>query len=465
MLEKDLYDKFTFKVLISRPQSVFTKAYVVIQEENKERVLNSQYGHCFQFVENGRYKDEGPGGVKTTDQGDIYLIDLKTIWEDHYQNISFPQFKYWYFNRNSTSPDKVEIMPSISDYIFTRQKVTVEVKNDLLLCDLREKILEDFDYIVTTLSENFKRTYFRLDEFAKLISKRFGSLTQARVIVNSLFDLIDPQNRCIKKRSNSEDVAGTAYMVSNGTLKELMKKPIIKSELCQRFNMSHNTEYSQYMPVATDGYDLTALKLLSIFNYISYEVQGGENPEIFIRLNDPAKVRRIVMGEIKYSNSYVTKAKHKHERDVKVLRRFFTELNSDEERWDYIERYFLGEDVLTDYTISEKKTPLEASIDKHKSYPNTEFHSWAELADVFEDGLSSTLNSLQERQIPLPEYIGTAIKKDLITGDIIMSWPTRNVLVFGEEISPEDLRTCEAKGWKAYDAFNLNIDSLEKELK
>ena len=165
MLEKDLYDKFTFKVLISRPQSVFTKAYVVIQEENKDRVLMSQYGHCFQFVEKGRIKEDSPHGWKVTDEGDIYLIDLKTIWEDHYQNISFPQFKYWYFNRNSTSPDKVEIMPSISNYIFARQKVTVEVKNDLLLCDLREKILDDFEYITTVLSENFKRTYFRLEDY------------------------------------------------------------------------------------------------------------------------------------------------------------------------------------------------------------------------------------------------------------------------------------------------------------
>lgn len=465
MLEKDLYDKFTFKVLISRPQSVFTKAYVVIQEENKDRVLMSQYGHCFQFVEKGRIKEDSPHGWKVTDEGDIYLIDLKTIWEDHYQNISFPQFKYWYFNRNSTSPDKVEIMPSISNYIFARQKVTVEVKNDLLLCDLREKILDDFEYITTVLSENFKRTYFRLEDFARLISKRFGSMTQARVIVNSLFDLVDPAGHCIKKRSNSEDIAGTAYMVSNGTLKELMKKPIIKSELCQRFNLSHNNSYSQYMPVATENTDLTALKLLSIFNYISYEVQGGENPEIFIRLNDPAKVRRIVMGEIKYSNSYVTKAKHKHERDVKVLRRFFTELSTDEERWNYIERYFLGEDVLTDYAISEKQTPLESSIDKHKSYPNTEYKSWTDIIDLLDDNLESTIQALQERQIPLPTYMGTAIKKDLISGDIIMSWPERNVLIFSEEISPEDHHTCKAKGWKAYDIYNLDVNELEKELR
>ena len=30
MLEKDFYDKYNFKVLISRPQSVFTKAFVCV---------------------------------------------------------------------------------------------------------------------------------------------------------------------------------------------------------------------------------------------------------------------------------------------------------------------------------------------------------------------------------------------------------------------------------------------------
>ena len=84
----------------------------------------------------------------------------------------------------------------------------------------------------------------------------------------------------------------------------------------------------------------------SYFDYATYEIVGGEQPEIFIRLNDPEKIRRIVYGEIKYSNSYVTKAKQKHEREVKILRKFFTDPLGDEARWDYVERYFLGNDVL-----------------------------------------------------------------------------------------------------------------------
>ena len=56
---------------------------------------------------------------------------------------------------------------------------------------------------------------------------------------------------------------------------------------------------------------MIALKLLSIFDYITYEVLRGEEPEIFIRLNDPNKIKSIVMGSTYYTNNYVTRAKQK----------------------------------------------------------------------------------------------------------------------------------------------------------
>ena len=42
------------------------------------------------------------------------------------------------------------------------------------------------------------------------------------------------------------------------------------------------------------------------------------------------------------------KAKDKHERDVQnFLKKFILELKSKEERWNFIEDYFLGKDVLS----------------------------------------------------------------------------------------------------------------------
>lgn len=473
MLEKDLYDKFNFKVMITRPRSVFTKAYVVIEEKYINTVLKSKYAECFKFVEPGRKKEpDSKGDTLITDYGDVYQIDLKMIWETHYQNISFPWFKYLYFNKDVKTNDKTEIMPEIREYIFARQKVSIEVKNDLLLSDLRSKILDDFEYITDVLYSQFKKTYFKLDDFARAISKRFGSMTKARVIANNLFELVDPKNQCVKRRNNSEDIGGAVYLISNGTFKEYLKKPIIKSELFRRFDDLPNDKFSKYMPVITESKDfkdpnkdMIALKLLSIFDYITYEIQGGENPEIFIRLNDPAKVRRIVMGELKYSNSYVTRAKQKHERDVKVLRRFFTELKSDQERWDYIERYFLGQDVLEEKEIVISQVKMEAAIDKHKSTLNVEFHSWKDIATLMEDSLLESIREMEKKDIPIPTYMSTEFKKESFDGAVLMSWPEKNVLIFDEEISPGDKRLCDARGWLAMDLSNIDMEKLEKRLK
>ena len=338
MLEKDMYDKFNFKVLIARPRSVFTKAYVCIKKEKEKDVLDSKYGRYFKRIAEGRINDEPSPGSKLSDAGDIYSLDLKALWEDYYQNSSFPQFKYRYFN------NKEEIMDSISDSIFIRQKVSVEAKEQFELKNIREKILVDFDYITDTIYSTFKNGYFSIGELVDKISQRYGR-TKARIIANSIFALVDPKNECVKRREY-EGVDEVKYSLSNGAFKELLRKPITKSSLISRFDRCEGKTFSIFMPLQPKGHDSIALKLISLFDYATYEVAGGEQPEIFIRLNDPEKVRRIVDGEIKYQNNYITKAREKHKRDVNVLRKFFTGKMDNDERWKFIEKYFLGHDVL-----------------------------------------------------------------------------------------------------------------------
>lgn len=113
MLEKDFYDKYNYKVLVTRPQSVFTKAYVVVQREHEKDVLNSIFGKCFKFIQKGRYQELQKDGTLLSDTGDVYAVDLKSIWEEFHPNISFPQFKYWYFNKQSAAQNNVEIMPGM----------------------------------------------------------------------------------------------------------------------------------------------------------------------------------------------------------------------------------------------------------------------------------------------------------------------------------------------------------------
>lgn len=171
MLEKDFYDKYNYKVLISRPQSVFTKAYVVIQREHLQDVLESRFGRCFTYIQKGRYKELQKDGTILSDTGDIYSVDLKRIWEEFHPNISFPQFKYWYYHKQAAVHNNVNIMLEIRDFIAPRQKVSVEASGEYLLGDVRNLILEDFEFIANILYENFQKQYFTIENFAKLMSE------------------------------------------------------------------------------------------------------------------------------------------------------------------------------------------------------------------------------------------------------------------------------------------------------
>ncbi|MBQ4058534.1 MAG: hypothetical protein IJD40_06350 [Lachnospiraceae bacterium] len=460
MLEKDFYDKYNFKVIISRPQSVFTKAFVVINKDSEDKVLNSKYGKCFKYVAKGRYQEKQPDGSLLSDTGDVYTVDLKKIWEDFHPNISFPQFKYWYFNSSSTAKNKVDIMPSIRECFSPRQKVNIEARGSYLLNEIRDAILEDFEYIGDTLYAEFGKSYFTIDDFSRVIREKYG-MAKARIIANSLFDLVDPNGTCVKHRSNDASIKNY-YSLANGNFKEYMRKPIIKSKVIRIITKSCETSYSSYMSLANDDWSNIALKLLSIFDYATYEILGGEEPEIFIRLNDPNKIKNIVLGNTYYSNNYVNRAKKKHERDVSVLLRFFNGLTSDKERWDYIEDYFLGYDVLC-ATVSEpiNVVPMINSIDKEKSYPTHQYKKWSDLQYFFDENDHVIINKLAAIGLPIPEYLETTLKKSDWGDNIVMSWPSKEVVICQQDTSDDVMDAFSKKGWHAYRIYNINMDEIK----
>ena len=245
-----------------------------------------------------------------------------------------------------------------------------------------------------------------------------------------------------------------------------MRKTIIKSRIVSNLSkMSDASSFSSFLSLATDEASMIALKLFSIFDYITYEVVGGEEPEIFIRLNDPNKIKSIVMGNTYYSNNYVAKARQKHDRDVEVLLHFFNGLKSDEERWNYIENYFLGYDVLCDIA-SMKTEPLDMikAIEKEKSYPTTMFSNWSDLSSFFDENDHVIISKLVSLEIPIPEYLETEIKKSEVGNDILMSWPSKNVLICQQDTSDSVMDLFKSRGWYAYRIYNIDFVMLKEEL-
>ena len=457
MLEKDFYDKYNFKVLISRPQGIFTKAYAVIDKEYENQILDA-YGKYFEHIASGRSEERQPDGSCISDCGDIFLIKLKQIWEDRYKEISFPQFKYHYFNDNSAGSDEKQILGDIREYLKPRQKVNIEARKEkILLSEIQESIFEDFEYIGNTLHENFGKSYFTLEAFGEVIHTKYGR-SQAKIIANSLFDLVDPNGKCVKHKINE-------YMIAYGNFKEHMRAAISKARIVRLFTQCNDTRYSSFISISKDKKSNIALKLLSIFNYISYEILGGEEPEIFIRLNDPQKIKNIVMGNTYYSNSYVNQAKQRHERDVSILKKFFIELHTDEERWEYIEDYFLGNDVLHKLGSNlnlETNIEMYKVVDDKRSYSTYKYKSWKDLHQFFDDNDRVVLNKLARERIVIPEYLKTTIKKSNLGDDILMSWPSKNTLICQQDTADQVINGYIDRGWTAYRIDSIDVKALKE---
>lgn len=225
------------------------------------------------------------------------------------------------------------------------------------------------------------------------------------------------------------------------------------------------SKFSSSLSLISDDNSNLALKLLSIFDYITYEVAGGEEPEIFIRINDPSKVQSIVMGNTIYTNKYVTKAKQKHERDVAILLKFFNGLHDDAARWDFIEDYFLGYDVLESEDMQKQKpVKMSRSIDREHSYPTNVFKKWDDIKTFFDDGDYRILQRLSETGIRIPEYLETTIKHSEEGRCIIMSWPSKNVLICQQDTSDSTLAYFARKGWKAYRFYAIDYVEIKDAL-
>ena len=458
MLEKDLYDTYGIYVLISRPGSLFTKGFTCIKREEEQEVLRGKYGKYFKRVAKGRTND---GGFKsyavTVDPGDVFEIDLKGIWEEFYPDMSFAMFKYYYFNNK-------RVMTEISGSIMSRVKLTVK-PNKGKLNELYAKAHEEIDYITSVL-DTFGRKFFTKDEFKMKLNQKYKKMSKSEVIANTYFDIVDPQNNCIKYSRTEES---EKYQISNGNIRNLAESVLGRSSMFRRFIHDENEEYMNYVSEQSSKNDIEALKLLSLLDIVTFEVIGGDTPEIFIRLNAPDKIKNIVEDRVIYKNKYVEKAREKHYRNVKIMDYFFRHFDNDTDRWNYIEKYFLGGDVISEipnYEIESQSSEANYKnvndfIKEEDAYSLSDYTDWKDVFRflVREEKYKYYINILNKNNIRIPDYGFTNIKVNDVDVDSMFIYAEKNVLITYEYVPYEVIKICNELGWTV-----IKIDEVENEI-
>ncbi|OEH85977.1 hypothetical protein BHU72_14950 [Desulfuribacillus stibiiarsenatis] len=144
-----------------------------------------------------------------------------------------------------------------------------------------------------------------------------------------------------ERRSQYRDE--TEYRVMNSNYLSL--KQTFNRQIMQCVPNHDERTFSSYVYVEKETGKNPIFKLailLELLGLATYEIIGGKNSEIFIRVNDPSKLARLYQGN--YRNALLTEIERKKDRSQKVLSKFMIKQLTNEDRWDIIENYFLGRD-------------------------------------------------------------------------------------------------------------------------
>lgn len=352
-IEKDLENRYRgSKPIVTRARNMFTECFATVNKEQEENLLQSKYGKYFKKVAKGRdreqdlkYKTE----LLVTDPGDVFVIDLKGLWEDLHSKKTFGEFKH------SLYENSVEIFGVYGAVIRLRNKITVKTIDESPLSELKEKILKEIDVVSNVLNEyQIEGTFFSKDELANRLEKEYKNRFKAKTVANSYLEMINEyrdsfsQNFFEFRTVNDE----TKYRIVRGNFRSIAEKSINTSAFLKNIRYSNKSEYttyeaSKYNKIGSRDSRYDALNIALLFGLISFEIIGGNKPEIFIRINYPEKIRQIVNGNVSYTNSLIEQARNRHNNDVAILSHFFTKLSSNTERWNFIEKYYLGK-ITTD---------------------------------------------------------------------------------------------------------------------
>lgn len=340
-LEKDLIERYTYPIIIARPKVFFTSLYVVINDNAINKILNENEKIYFKKIRNKEenyrirktfgYKGEEEI-IQLYDTGDIYEFSIAKYWEDNYAHISYPSFIRAFF--------KGEIF-DLED-VSNRIKLKLELKNE------RDKTIELLNENLKLIGETIKelKGFFTKEELEKALS----------------FYFIDNTNIYIKKLCNfllsSCSYVANQNMSLNGDKFFKIKKDMEKNE--EKYSVIYSNFLKYKSNIIRDFYeffnsnDLICVKYISkesrytilstiiqIFEFGSYEITGGGNSKIFIRINDPIKLITLSCND-KYQNKILSDIEKTGRKADLILESFFTTDMDSKQRWNYIEDYFLG---------------------------------------------------------------------------------------------------------------------------
>ncbi len=326
MIEKDYLAKNRFNVIIARPKKLFVRVFARISD-NHLSIYRTKYSDTFSHIsslENGN---------------SIIEIDLDKLWYQNFNNKSFPIIKRDFYTGFLFRNDGIEVIPQL--------KISFERLDTFT--NLYQKLQSLFANIQTVFA-NFEGSFFNQEqlksELNNFLKDDIKSAKISKFILSSYSGrLIQPgvieANAFLQQR---REIDGYKYRVFNN--QHLASFTALTSRLNNLFGNTTDFIVNRYV-TNKESNSINYVRLgyfLEMLELGTFEIKGGENPMVFIRINDPLRIERDSNNN-SYNNTLLSKTLERHHLSNQIFDHFFLRSFSNDERWDFVEDFFLGSDV------------------------------------------------------------------------------------------------------------------------
>lgn len=339
IIEKDFQTKLTYSPIVARPRSIFAKEYFMVPYEAEDKVFplyNPYFTLQHKFGEGEQRRS-------------IYQVDLKGIWQDKYQNMSFAEFKYQFHNADNRV--KLPFKGCITPVMQVQLHLQAEQEN---VFQGQVKIwVERINAILGRYAKS--KAYFSVEEFAAEVRSSIGgSKYAAQMMAEVIIDTCYTYDRLMRQNSNfynrflafdeSRDkyhLLGSGYagftdwimQETNHVLRQPMSIKVSEQERDVYFPKLFGSEQEKRF---------IYLGLMESLGLLMYRINGGDNPEIYIRINSRMHLERSVNNPGRYRNYILENVHQRHRLSVEMLKYIFENQVDTMQFWDLIEDYFLG---------------------------------------------------------------------------------------------------------------------------
>ncbi|MER2127945.1 DEAD/DEAH box helicase [Solibacillus sp.] len=344
-----------YSPITARPRSLFATEYFTVEERYKDAFLKKF----------GRYVTHESNF--DLDNKSLYKVYLNDLWQDFYSNLTFPNFKRIIYEGNEKLL-KDKLLTILDPYYIIKLSLK-ESSMQQSMHTLKQQL-----QMLTNIFSRYivKRETFTVEVIAERLQSENGlSKFKAESMAHQLIETIIQYESTMNRNSTQRTTIITKKEYRNSTTYRLQPSfndfiRFIENEALNLFDQSKGKkEWTQY--VRKNDRTITSklfllLGALELLGITMYEVNGGDKPQIHIRVGSIYQIERVLAKPSNYQNVILDNVYKRHNTSVAMLRFLFEKQElTTEQFWEYIEEYFLGDlpeevkEVLRDEKSKKEK--------------------------------------------------------------------------------------------------------------